>query len=272
MALGINPGDTEPRGAAVSHEALASLQKPPGSQGPARLPGPWCLSSVSPGEHPGLQEPWSFSGGTAPLLRPAPRHWGQGPRFGAWPRFSGQPRRAPGAPVLVPRFVPLLRGCVAPSLRCGRPTSIAGRRCARPGIGTGERVSAGGQPGVWGCRAAGCGLGQQDRHSAVGAEPGDPPPAPGRSVAPRGTERHRGAPSGTAAATTAAPPRAWVRARLGGHTVTVGTPGWRGTAEAVSTRGHGRFAPRPRGVGLAARPRRARCAAALCRTPQAPGS
>lgn len=101
---------------------------------------------------------------------------------------------------------------------------------------------------------------------------GTPPQHPGEAW-------HRGAPSGTEGH-RAAPPQRPPRLLLGRgcahcwgvRTVTVGTPGWRGTAEAVSTRGHGRFAPRPRGVGLAARPRRARCAAALCRTPPAPGS
>lgn len=127
------------------------FRNPPGPPGPSLLPGPWHPSLAGPGEHPRIQEPLSFSRGTAPLLWPAPRLWGHGPFFRAWPHSFGQPHRVPWsaeALVLRPRFVPLLRGCVVPSLRRGRPTSIAEWRCAHPGIGTGERVSAGGQAGV----------------------------------------------------------------------------------------------------------------------------
>lgn len=144
-------GPRAPRSRCGARGLWPASRSPPGPQGPSLLPRSQHLSSVGPGEHPRIQEPPSFSRGTAPLLWPAPRLWGHGPCFGAWPHSSGQPHRVPwgtGALVLRPRFVPLLRGRVAPSLRRGRPTSIAGRRCARPGISTGERVSAGGQAGV----------------------------------------------------------------------------------------------------------------------------
>lgn len=156
-------GPRAPRSHCGARGLQPAPRSPPVPQGPCLLPGSQHPSSVGPGEHPRIQEPLSFSRGTAPLLWPAPRLWDYGPRFGAWPHSSGQPHGVPlgtRALVLRPRFVPLLRGRVAPSLRLGRPTSIAGRRCARPGIGTGERVSVGGQAGVWGRQAAGHGLGQ----------------------------------------------------------------------------------------------------------------
>lgn len=158
-ASGINMWDPEPWGAAAERGGCG---QPPEASGPRAAA--WVTASLfgrSRGESRDSRASVLLQGHSPPLLWPSPRLWGHGPCFGAWPHSSGQPHRAPwGAGVLRPRFVPLLRGRVAPSLRCGRRTSIAGRRCARPGIGTGERVSAGGQAGVWGCQAAGRGLGQ----------------------------------------------------------------------------------------------------------------
>lgn len=248
----------------MSHEALASLQKPSRVSGP--LSAAWAVAFVfgqsrgaswasralvllrghspTPPASPKALGSGSSLRSPAPFLRPAPPGTGSpGPCATLCPSSPGL-RRSLSAP----RSPHVHRGPeMRPSWHRHGGAGQRGGPAWRLGVsGRWLRARAAGQAQCGGSRAWG-------------------PPHSTRAT--RGTEGHRAAP-------LQRPPRLLLGRGCahgrGAHAVTVGTPGLRGTAEAVSTRGHGRFAPRPQGVGLAARPRRARGAAALCRTPAAP--
>lgn len=260
MALGINPGDPEPRceprGSGQPPEALQGLRAPLGCLGRGV-----CLRSVqgsilgfkSLGPSPGAQPHSSGQpqGTGVRVLASEP-----GPVSPASPAGHREPRSLCHALSLFSGAASLpLCAAVAPRpSRAGDAPVLASAR----GSGSARGASRLGVSGRW-LRARAAGQAQCGGSRAWG------PPHSTRAT--RGTEGHRAAP-------LQRPPRLLLGRGCahgrGAHAVTVGTPGLRGTAEAVSTRGHGRFAPRPQGVGLAARPRRARGAAALCRTPAAP--
>lgn len=194
MALGINPGDTEPRGAAVSHEALASLQKPSRVSGPRSAA--WAMAFVF-GQSRGAS--WASRAlvllrGHSPTPPASPKALGSGSSLRSLAPFLRPAPPGTGSPGPCATLCPSSPG-LRRSLSAPRSPHVHRGPEMRPSWhrhgGAGQRGGPAWRLGVSGrwLRARAAGQAQCGGSRAWG-----PPPS---TRAKRGTEGHRAAPRGT---------------------------------------------------------------------------
>lgn len=156
---------------------MASLHQPSRASGPQSAA--WVIASLfnrSRGASRDSRASILLQGHSPPLLWPAPRLWGHGPCFGAWPHSSGQPHRGTlGRGGSSPTLCPSSSGARR-SLSAARSPHLHRRPALRPSWhrhgGVGQRGGAGWRLGVSGRwpRARAVGQAECGRSRARGQE------------------------------------------------------------------------------------------------------